>query len=120
MFKELDDKLGAIDKQIATLKDTVYHIGESEKAARAATKAADELQKAFKEHLESVTKNVDRILEPHENLIKVTQELVKTISEIDFPSRLDAQQKEINMLKILLFVMIGLSVIETILLIVLK
>lgn len=114
MFKELDDNLKSMNGEISKLQSAVEHIAESKAVAEQAVKTATELQASFKAHLKSVTEDVSRILEPHEQLINATKTLTNTISAIDFPSRLDKQDKEINVLKILLFVVCGLVLIGTV------
>jgi hypothetical protein len=69
--------------------------------------------------LTSVTDDVSKILEPNKQLIKATENLISTISEIDFPSRLDKQDKEIKTLKTILFIICGLIVIGTVLILIL-
>ena len=114
MFKELDDNLKSMNGEISKLQSAVEHIAQSKNVAEQAVKTATQLQTSFNTHLTSVTEDVSKILDPHKQLIKATETLTNTISAIDFPSRLDKQDKEINLLKILLFVVCGLVLIGTI------
>lgn len=120
MFKELDTNLKAINGEVSKLQTAVEHIDKAKTAAQKAVETADNMQKAFNEHLTDVTKNVESILKPHKELIKATEELAKTINAVNFPERLDKQEKEIKLLKILLFVSIGISVISLIMQFVIK
>lgn len=114
MFKQLDDNLKSMDGEISKLQSAVEHIAESKNVAEQAIKAATQLQTSFNAHLSSVTEDVSKILDPHKQLIKATETLTSTISAIDFPSRLDKQDKEINLLKTLLLVVCGLVLIGTV------
>jgi predicted RNA-binding protein Jag len=114
MFKELDDNLKAMDKEVAKLNSAVEHINQSKLVAEKAVETSAQLQTSFATHLESVTNNVESILQPHKALIKATENLTKIISEIDFPTRLDNHEKELKMIKTLLFVVCGLIVIGTV------
>jgi len=114
MFKELDDNLKSMNGEISKLQSAVEHIAQSKNVAEQAVKTAIQLQTSFNAHLTSVTEDVSKILGPHKQLIKATETLTNTISAIDFPSRLDKQEKEINLLKILLFVVCGLVLIGTV------
>lgn len=114
MFKELDDNLKAMNGEVAKLQSAVEHINQSKLVAEQAVKSTTQLQTSFNTHLESVTKDVSNILEPHKQLIEATENLTKIISNVDFPSRLDKQEKEIKFLKTLLFVLCGLFIIGTI------
>ena len=114
MFKELDDNLKLMNGEISKLQSAVEHIAQSKNVAEQAVNTATQLQTSFNTHLTSVTEDVSKILDPHKQLIKATETLTNTISAIDFPSRLDKQDKEINLLKILLFVVCGLVLIGTI------
>ena len=114
MFEELDDNLKAMDKEVAKLNSAVEHINQSKFVAEQAVKTADLMQKGFQKHLRDVTGNVESILEPHKQLIKATETLTRKISAIDFPRRLDEQDKEIKLLKMILFVVCGLVSIGTI------
>ncbi len=114
MFKELDDNLKSMNGEISKLQSAVEHIAQSKNVAEQAVKTATQLQTSFNTHLTSVTEDVSKILDPHKQLIKATETLTSTISAIDFPSRLDKQDKEINLLKILLFTVCGLVLIGTI------
>jgi hypothetical protein len=114
MFKELDDNLKSMNGEISKLQSAVEHIAQSKNVAEQAVKTAIQLQTSFNTHLTSVTEDITKILDPHKQLIKVTETLTNTISAIDFPSRLDKQDKEINMLKILLIVVCGLVFIGTV------
>jgi chromosome segregation ATPase len=114
MFKELDDNLKSMNGEISKLQSAVEHIAQSKNVAELAVKTATQLQTSFNTHLTSVTEDVSKILDPHKQLIKATETLTSTISEIDFPSRLDKQEKEINMLKILLFIVCALVLIGTV------
>ncbi|MCU0323067.1 MAG: hypothetical protein MUE72_11660 [Chitinophagaceae bacterium] len=113
MFKELDDNLKSMNGEILKLQSAVEHIAQSKNVAEQAVKTAIQLQTSFNTHLNSVTEEVNKILDPHKQLIKATETLTNTISEIDLPSRLDKQEKEINLLKILLFIVCGLVIIGT-------
>jgi septation ring formation regulator EzrA len=114
MFKELDDNLKAMNGEVSKLQSAVEHINQSKLVAEQAVKYTTQLQTSFKTHLESVTKDVSNILEPHKQLIKATEALTKTISDIDFPTRLDLQEKEIKLLKTILFIVCGLIMVGTI------
>lgn len=114
MFKELDDNLKSMNGEISKLQSAVEHIAQSKNAAEQAVKTAIELQTSFKTHLTSVAEDVSKILDPHKQLIKSTETLTSTISAIDFPNRLDKQDKEIKLLKTLLFVVCGLVLIGTV------
>ena len=114
MFKELDENLKSMNGEISKLHSAVEHIAQSKNVAEQAVKTATQLQTSFNTHLTSVTEDVSNILEPHKQLIKATETLTNTISAIDFPSRLEKQDKEINLLKILLFAICGLILIGTI------
>lgn len=114
MFKELDDNLKSMNGEISKLQSAVEHITQSKNVAEQAVKTASELQTSFKTHLTSVTEDVSKILDPHKQLIKATETLTNTISAIDFPNRLDKQEKEINLLKTLLFIVCGLVLIGTV------
>jgi hypothetical protein len=114
MFKELDDNLKSMNGEISKLQSAVEHIAQSKNVAEQAVKTATQLQSSFNTHLTTVTEDVSKILDPHKQLIKATENLTNTISAIDFPSRLDKQDKEINLLKILLFVVCGLVLIGTV------
>ena len=114
MFKELDDNLKSMNGEISKLQSAVEHIAQSKNAAEQAVKTAIELQTSFKTHLTSVAEDVSKILDPHKQLIKATETLTSTISAIDFPNRLDKQDKEIKLLKMLLFVACGLVLIGTV------
>jgi len=113
MFKELDDNLKAMDNEVAKLNSAVEHINQSKLVAEQAVKTSEKLQTSFATHLEGVTNNVESILQPHKALINATESLTKTISDIDFPTRLDNHEKELKMIKTLLFVVCGLIVIGT-------
>ena len=114
MFKELDDNLKSMNGEISKLQSAVEHIAQSKNVAEQSVKTATQLQTSFNTHLTSVTEDISKILDPHKQLIKATETLTSTISAIDFPSRLDKQDKEINLLKILLFAVCGLVLIGTI------
>jgi hypothetical protein len=111
MFKELDDNLKVMNGEITKLQSAVEHIAQSKNVAEQAVKTAVQLQNSFDVHLRGVTEDVSKILDPQKQLIKVTENLILTISAIDFPSRLDKQDKEINLLKTLLYIMFGLQLI---------
>lgn len=115
MFKDLDANLKAMSGEVSKLQTAVEHINEAKSAAHKAVEASNTLQTSFANHLNKVSDDVQSILKPHKELIRATDELIKTIGEVDFPSRLDKQEKEINMLKILLYVAIGLSIMGIIL-----
>jgi hypothetical protein len=119
MFKELDDNLKSMNGEISKLQSAVEHIAQSKNVAEQAVKTTKELQTSFHTHLTSVTDDVSKILEPNKQLIKATENLISTISEIDFPSRLDKQDKEIKTLKTILFIICGLIVIGTVLILIL-
>lgn len=89
MFKELDENLSSIEKEVSKLKTAVTHIEEAKEAATKAVKVADTTTKEFKEHLQKVTKAVDEILKPHQKLISATENLTETIKSIDFPNQLN-------------------------------
>ena len=114
MFKELDDNLKSMNGEISKLQNAVEHITQSKNVAEQAVKTVTQLQTSFNTHLTSVTEDVSKILDPHKQLIKATETLTSTISAIDFPNRLDKQDKEINLLKILLFTVCVLVLIGTI------
>ncbi len=114
MFKELDDNLKSMNGELSKLQSAVEHIAQSKNVAEQAVQTASQLQTSFNTHLTSVTEDVSKILEPHKQLIKATETLTSTITAIDFPSRLDKQDKEINLLKTLLFVVCGLVLIGTV------
>src|SRR5665647_1911280 len=88
MFKELKDNLTSIEGKVAKLKTAVDHIDTAKAAAQAAVSAANTTNEEFKEHLLKVTKAVDSILKPHQELIISTEKLTKTIEAIDFPKQL--------------------------------
>ncbi len=115
MFKELDTNLKAINGEVSKLQMAVEHINQAKSAAQKAVEASNTLQTAFGNHLENVSNDVQSILQPHKDLIEATDKLINTIGKIDFPRRLDKQEKEINTLRILLYVTIGLSIIGIIL-----
>lgn len=115
MFEELETNLRNIDGQIAQLRTAVEHINAAKAAAQAAVNAANTTNTEFKEHLQKVTKAVDSILKPHEDLIAATESLAKTIAKIDFPNRLEQQAKELKLIKTILFVVCGLVVMGTVL-----
>ena len=115
MFEELETNLRNIDGQIAQLKTAVEHIDAAKAAAQAAVNAANTTNTEFKEHLQKVTKTVDSILKPHEDLIAATENLTKTIAQIDFPNRLEQQAKELKLIKTILFVVCGLVVLGAVL-----
>lgn len=113
MFKELDDNLKAMDKEIAKLNSAVEHINQSKLVAEQAVKSSAQLQTSFATHLEGVENSVESILQPHKALIKATEILAKTISDVDFPTRLDNHVRQLKIIKILLFVVSGLIIIGT-------
>ncbi len=88
MFKELNDNLNSINGEVTKLKTAVEHIDTAKTAAQAAVNAANTTNTEFKEHLQKVTKAVDSILKPHQELIAATENLTKTIEAIDFPNKL--------------------------------
>lgn len=55
-----------------------------------------------------------RLLEQYKKIVEATDSLVKTLEAVDFPTRLDQQDKEIKLLKTVLFVICGLIVIGTV------
>jgi DNA repair ATPase RecN len=115
MFKELNDNLASIEGEVTKLKTAVQHIDTAKAAAQAAVSAANTTNTEFKEHLQKVTKAVDSILKPHEDLIAATESLTKTIAQIDFPNRLEQQAKELKLIKTILLVVCGLVVLGTVL-----
>ncbi len=120
MFKDLDTNLKAMNGEVSKLQTAVEHINQAKTAAQKAVEASDTLQTAFGNHLNKVSDDVQSILKPHKELIRATDELIKAIGEVDFPGRLGKQAKEINMIKILLYITIGLSIIGIILPIAMK
>lgn len=120
MFKDLDTNLKAMNGEVSKLQTAVEHINQAKTAAQKAVEVSTTLQTAFGNHLNKVSDDVQSILKPHKELIRATDELIKTIGEVDFPSRLDEQAKEIKLLKILLYVAIGLSILGIILPLALK
>ena len=115
MFKELNDNLASIEGEVTKLKTAVQHIDTAKAAAQAAVSVANTTNTEFKEHLQKVTKAVDSILKPHEDLIAATESLTKTIAQIDFPNRLEQQAKELKLIKTILLVVCGLVVLGTVL-----
>lgn len=115
MFKELDTHLKSIDGEISKMQTAAEHINEAKSAALKAIETTNNLQTSFSEHLKKVTKSVEGILKPHEELIKETDRLAKTIAKVNFPERLDKQEKKIKLLTILLFISIGLTMTSIIL-----
>lgn len=120
MFKELNDNLSSIEGEVSRLKTAVQHIDTAKAAAQAAVNAANTTNTQFKEHLQKVTKAVDSILKPHEDLIAATESLTKTISQIDFPNKLEQQAKELTLIKTILFIVLGVVVLGTLAVLVLK
>jgi chromosome segregation ATPase len=109
MFKELNDNLNSINGEVTKLKTAVEHIDTAKAAAQAAVNAANTANTEFKEHLQKVTKAVDSILKPHQDLIAATENLTKTIEAIDFP-------KQLKLIKIItittgVFALIGIVLI---------
>lgn len=115
MFNELDTNLKAINGEVSKLQSAVENINQAKSAAQKAVETADKLQDAFGKHLKEVTQKVDNILQPHIELIKATEQLTKTIAEVNFPERFDKQEKEINLLKIVLFATLGISILSVLL-----
>ncbi len=99
MFQELDDNLKAMNAEVLKIQNAVVHINQSKEAAQQVVQTSKNMQTAFGSHLENVTNSVESILEPHQKLIKATEQLTKTINAIDFPARLTQQENEIQLLK---------------------
>ncbi len=113
MFKELNDNLTSIEGEVTKLKNAVEHIDSAKSAAEAAINAANTTNTEFKEHLQKLTKAVDSILKPHQDLIGVTERLTKTIEAIDFP-------KQLRLIKIIVIATATVTIIGTILILILK
>jgi chromosome segregation ATPase len=113
MFKELNDSLNSINGELTKLKTAVEHIDKAKEAAQAAVNAANMTNTEFKEHLQKVTKAVDSILKPHQELIAATENLTKTIEAIDFP-------KQLKMIKIIALATGSIALIGTVLILVFK
>jgi len=109
MFKELNENLSSIEGEVTKLKKAIEHIDSAKSAAQAAVNAANITNAEFKDHLLKVTKTVDSILKPHQELINATETLTKTLEAVDFPARLDKQGKEIKFLKIFSIVILCIS-----------
>jgi len=84
MFKELNDNLNSINGEVAKLKTAVEHIDTAKSAAQAAVNAAITTNTEFKEHLLKVTKAVDSILKPHQDLITATENLPRQLKRLTF------------------------------------
>ncbi len=108
MFKELNDHLNSINGEVAKLKTAVEHINTAKEAAQAAVDAANTTNAEFREHLQKVTKAIDSILKPHQELIAATENLTKTIEAIDFP-------KQLKIIKIIAIATGAISLIGTVL-----
>lgn len=106
MFKELNDNLTSIEGEVSKLKTAVDHIDAAKAAAQAAVSAANTTNAEFKEHLLKVTKAVDSILKPHQELIISTEKLTKTIEAIDFP-------KQLKLIKIIAIATVAIVLIGT-------
>ncbi len=119
-FKELDNKLNELQNEVGKVKSASEHIEEAKKAAQATTSAAEKLTVEFRQHLTNVIGQIDKILKPHQELIDVTKKLTETINSIDFPNRLDKQEKELRTVKIIVIAVAVIFVIGTILIIILK
>ncbi len=113
MFKELNDNLNSINGEVTKLKTAVEHIDTAKTAAQAAVNAANTTNTEFKEHLQKVTKAVDSILKPHQDLIAATENLTKTIEAIDFP-------KQLKLIKIIAIATGAIALIGTVLILVFK
>lgn len=113
MFKELNDNLTSIEGEVAKLKTAVEHIDKAKSAAEAAVNAAGTTNTEFKEHLQKVTKAVDSILKPHQDLITATENITKTIEAIDFP-------KQLKLIKIIAIATGAVALIGTVLILILK
>ena len=112
MFKELNDNLNSINGEVTKLKTAVEHIDTAKSAAQAAVNAANTTNTEFKEHLQKVTKAVDSILKPHQDLIAATENLTKTIEAIDFP-------KQLKLIKIIAIATGAVALIGTVLILIL-
>jgi len=115
MFKQLEENLQSMESEMARLKTAVSHIEKSKDAAIKAVELADKTTSEFREHMTAITSSVDSILKPHKELISVTENLVKIIAVIDFPAKLDHQEKQIKLLKILLFCIGSISLVGIVL-----
>ncbi len=113
MFKELNDSLNSINGEITKLKTAVEHIDSAKAAAQAAVNAANTTNTEFKVHLQNVTKAVDSILKPHQDLIASTENLTKTIEAIDFP-------KQLKLIKMIAIVTGAIALIGSVLILVFK
>jgi len=113
MFKELNDNLNSINGEVTKLKTAVEHIDSAKAAAQAAVNAANTTNTEFKEHLQKVTKAVDSILKPHQDLITATENLTKTIEAIDLP-------RQFKMIKIITITTAVISLIGIILIVIVK
>ncbi|HOF16033.1 MAG TPA: hypothetical protein PLF32_05035 [Bacteroidales bacterium] len=113
MFKELDDYFNSIDGEVTKLKTAVEHIDTAKSAAQEAVNAANTTNTEFKEHLTKVTEAVDSILKPHQDLIKATENLTKTIKAIDFP-------KQLKLIKMIAIATGAIALIGTVLIILFK
>ncbi len=119
MFKELNDNLTSIEGEVLKLKTAVEHIDTAKAAAQTAVNAANTTNTEFKGHLQKVIAAVDSILKPHQDLITATENLTKTIAAIDFPSRLNHQQKELKLIKIIAIATGAVALIGTVLILIL-
>lgn len=119
-FQELDNKLNELQNEVGKVKSASEHIEEAKKAAQAVTVAAEKLTGEFRQHLTNVTGEVDKILKPHKELIDATTKLTETINSIDFPKRLEQQEKELRLVKFIAIGIAAISLIGTILILILK
>jgi chromosome segregation ATPase len=112
MFKELNDNLNSINGEVAKLKTAVEHIDKAKLAAQAAVNAAETTNIEFKEHLQKVTKAIDAILKPHQDLIAATETLTKTMEKSDIPNQL-------RLIKVIAITTGAVSLIGTVLILIL-
>ena len=113
MFKELNDNLSSIEREVTKLKTAVAHIEQAKEAATEAVSVAETTNKEFKEHLQRIIAAVDAILNPHQELISATENLTKTIQAVNFP-------KQLKLIKIIAISAGVISLIGTILILILK
>ena len=108
MFEELNNNLSVIEGEMSKLRTAVTHIQQAKEAALKAVNVAETTNKEFKDHLLKVTKAVDAILKPHEELISVTQTLNNTIKAVDFP-------KQLKQMKVIMIAVGVVVIVSTIL-----
>jgi septal ring factor EnvC (AmiA/AmiB activator) len=111
-FPELQQSLTSIEGELSRLKTAVEHIDKAKSAAEAAIKSAHTTNEEFKRHLQAVTKTVDAILKPHQELIAATESLTSKIQAMDFP-------KQLRQLKMIAIVTCSIVLVGTVMILIL-